>query len=447
MRLLMRRDLSADVWKLAGPVVVGMISQTLMNVVDTAMVGRLGPVALAATGLGGLLSWLVLGTFGGLSIGVQTVTSRRFGEGNHREAGKVLDNGIVIALIAGVVCTLFISFGMSKLFRFFSDDRAVVAAGSGYIYYRLLSGLPFLVNSTHRGFFNGIGKTKLPMRVVIVANIFNVFLNYLLIFGKFGFPRMEASGAGLATTLATVIGLIYFILIALKSHRREQFGYYRIANIDMNVCRGITRLATPSGLQVAFSMTGYAAFNAIIARIGTVELASTNVCITIWSLAFLPGVGIGVAAAALIGQKLGEGRPDKAAEYGWESARLGILVMGILGIMFLTIPEQIFRIFTDDIAVITTGKIPLRILGMIQIFDATGMVMSQALQGAGMNRWVLFAEIATNWGFFIPGTLIVVFGFGLGLNAAWMVLGFYLIIFSFTVTLKFAGGKWKTVEV
>lgn len=447
MRIFLRKDLSAEVWKLAGPVVLGMISQTLMNVVDTAMVGRLGAYALAATGLGGLLSWMILGTLGGLNMGVQAVTARRFGEGNKIDAGKVLDNGLLIAILIGSICTIFISHGMSYLFRFFTEDQTVVAAGSGYIYYRLLSGLPFMLIVAHRGFFNGIGKTKLHMRVVIVNNVLNVGLNYALIFGRFGFPQMGAHGAGLATTLATIAGTLYFILIALDRKRRNPFRYYQFTNLDMDVCKGIIRLAVPSGLQVLLAMTGYAAFSAIIARIGTIELAATNVCITIWSLAFLPGAGLGVAAASLIGQKLGEKRPEKAEEFGWESARMGILTMGFIGISFLLIPEYIFKIFTDDMAVIATGKIPLRILGIVQVFDATGMVLSQALQGAGMNRWVLQAEIAVNWGFFIPGTLLVVLFFGWGHNAAWIILGLYLVIFGTVITLKFAGGKWKTVKV
>ena len=447
MRIWLKKDLSAEVWKLAGPVVVGMISQTLMNVVDTAMVGRLGAVALAATGLGGLLSWMVLGTLGGLATGVQAISARRYGEGDPLAAGKVLDNGIFIALVVGSVCSLLFSWGMSRIFFIFTEDPAVVVAGSGYISYRLLSGLPFMLMSAYRGFFNGIGKTKPYMRVVIVANMINVALNYALIFGKFGFPRMEAPGAGLATSIANIIGVVYFIIIAVKYKHRRQFRYHHPANCDLTVCRSIINLALPAGMQVLLSMIGYAAFIAIVARIGTIELATTNVCITIWSVAFLPGVGIGVAAAALIGQKLGEKKPDKAEAYGWESVRLGMIVMGIIGLSFLAVPDLIFRIFTDNPAVIAAGRIPLRILGLIQIFDATGMVLSQALQGAGMNRWVLIVEIITNWGFFVPCTAAVVFLFGWGLNAAWLVMACYLIIFGATVTIKFAGGKWKEVKL
>jgi len=424
-----------------------MISQTLMNVVDTAMVGRLGAAALAATGLGGLLSWLVLGTLGGLNMGVQAITARRYGEGKKLDAGKVLDNGLLIAFVIGSFCTVVLSFFVSDQFKYFSEDTAVIAAGKGYIFYRLLGGLPFLIIAAHRGFFNGISKTKLHMRVVIVNNILNVVLNYILIFGKFGLPRMEAHGAGLATTLATIIGAIYFFIITIQPSRRKPYRYYAPANLSWDVCKGITRLAVPSGLQVLLAMTGYAAFSAIIARIGTIELATTNVCITIWSLAFLPGAGLGVAAASLIGQKLGEKKPEMAEKFGWESARMGIIIMGLIGLVFILIPELIFKIFTDDQAVIATGRIPLMILGIVQAFDATGMVLSQALQGAGMNRWVLKAEVLLSWGFFVPTTAVIVLIFDFGHNAAWMVLGIYLLLYGSAITAKFAGGKWKSVRV
>ena len=447
MRILLKKELSAKVWRLAGPVLLGMISQTLMGVIDTAMVGRLGPAELAATGLGGLLTWLVMGTLGGLNMGVQAITARRTGEGETNAAGRVLDNGLVIAFFVGIVCSVVLSVFVSNLFKHFTSDQTVVVAGQGYMFYRLLGGLPYMIITAHRGFFNGIGKTRLHMRVVILVNIVNVFLNYCLIFGKLGMPRLEAPGAGLATAIATLVGAIYFIIISLNFKSRKLYGYYSFSNVSLRICRNIIDLAIPAGLQVFLAMTGYAAFSAIGARIGIIELATTNVCITIWSLAFLPGAGLGVAAASLIGQKLGERDPGKAEEFGWESARIGIIVMGSLGLIFIAIPELIFRIFTTDTAVIQAGKIPLIILGIVQIFDATGMVLGHALQGAGMNKWVLKAEILLCWGLFVPLTALVVLVLNLGHNTAWMVLGFYLICYGTAVTSKFAGGKWKEVKI
>ncbi|MFC2170543.1 MATE family efflux transporter [Calditrichota bacterium] len=447
IRILPSRKLSAEVWRLAGPVVIGMISQTLLNVVDTAMVGRLGAASLGAAGLGGMLAWLVLGSFGALNVGTQTVASRRFGEGDPYSAGKVLDNSIILGVMLGLTITLIVAPVMRELFRFFSADPEVVREGSGYIYYRLLGGLPLMLIMAFRGFFNGIGKTRLHMSVAIIVNCSNVLLNYMFIFGNFGMPRMETHGAGLASALATAIGAITFLAIALRPYWRNEFQIFRITNLNRNVSFSVLRLAFPTGLRALAEMFAFSAFTLIVARLGTVELAATNVCITVMSLSFLPGAGVGVAAATLIGQKLGEGKPKEAEIFGWEAGRNGMLLMGLVGVIFFIFPEQIFRIFTDDAEVIKAGIIPLRFMGLVQSFDAAGMVFMLALEGAGMNRWVFIAAGIISWGFFIPGTIIAAYVFKLGMIGAWAVLGVYLVIFGIAMTLKFAGGGWKTVKV
>ncbi len=447
IRLLPRKDLTQDIWKMAGPVVIGMISQTLLNVVDTAMVGRLGASALAAAGLGGILSWMVLGSLGALSIGVQAVSARRFGEGRMDDAGRVLDNGVAIALILGIVCSGGISIGMRELFQLFASDPEVAAYGRGYIFYRLLGGLPVMLIWAHRGFFNGIGETQLHMRVALLINSFNVLFNYMFIFGKLGCPEMGAAGAGLASTLGSTIGAAYFVFLAFSGGRRERFRYYRRDNLSGDVARRVLRLAAPSSLHSLLVMLGFSAFSAIVARIGTIELAATNVTITVISLSFLPGAGLGIAASSLIGQKLGEGRPDLAETYAWETVRLGFILMGTMGMIFLLFPGWIMSLFTENEAVIATGKLPLRIMGCVQVFDAAGMVLSMALEGAGMNRWVMIAEVIVNWGLFIPCTLLFAFVFGWGHTGAWVAFGLYLIVYGITVTVKFAGGSWKAVKV
>ncbi|HEB84938.1 MAG TPA: MATE family efflux transporter [Bacteroidetes bacterium] len=447
MRLLPKKSLSLEVWMLAGPVVVGMISQTLMSVVDTAMVGRLGAEALAAAGLGGVLSWMILGSLGALYIGSQAVAARRHGEGDFAQAGKVLDNALLLSVVLGFVIVFVLAPGMRDRFFLFSNDPIVVSEGRGYIYNRLLGGLPFMVIMAHRGFFNGVGETKLHMQVAILINSLNVVLNYFLIFGHGGFPRLETAGAGLASALGTTVGAGYFLLLGLNRKRRARYTYYRLANLDRVVTWRIARLALPSAAHSFMVMLGFSVFSALVARLGTVEMAATNVCINVASLSFLPGAGIGIAAATLIGRSLGEKKPDKAEEYGWEALRIGVLFMGLLGLVFIAMPEVILRLFTPDQAVIQAGVLPLRVVGLFQAFDASGMVLSMALEGAGMNRWTMMAEISVNWGLFLPLTYLFAFVFGWGLTGAWTAMAIYMFVFGVVVALKFAGGSWKTVEV
>lgn len=447
IRLLPQRELSGQVWRLAGPVVVGMISQTLMNVVDTAMVGRLGAISLAATGLGGILSWTILGSIGALHVGAQAVAARRYGEKNYTVAGKTLDNALWIAVVVGLLTSVVAAYVMHEIFGIFTEDEAVTAEGRRYVMYRMFGALPFMVIMAYRGFFNGLGDTHLHMNVMITTNVANVALNYMFIFGKFGAPAMGSAGAGLASTLGTIIGMLLFIVIGILYKKRGNYNYHRLRNLDRDVMWRITRLAVPSGIRSFLVMLGFAAFSAIVARLGTVQMAATNVVLTILSLSYMPGAGFGFAAATLIGQKLGEQDPKGAEEFGWESARLSFVVMGVVGILFVFFPELLMRFFTDDQEVIARGTLPLRLMGLVQVFDAFGMVFSFALEGAGMNRWVLFAELGVNWLFFLPLSYFFAHTMGWGLTGAWMAFCGYLVLFATVVVWKFANGSWKNAEV
>ncbi len=447
IRILPKRDLSVEVWRLAGPAVAGMVSQTLLNLVDTAMVGRLGAVALGAAGLGGIITWMVLGTLGAINVGGQAIAARRYGEGEFEKAGKTLDNTLFLAFIIGMLCSFLIAPLMRELYALFTNDPEVIVQGRQYIFYRLLGGLPFMFIAAYRGFFNGIGETRLHMWVSIIVNGSNILLNYLLIFGNFGFPRMETAGAGLASSLATLIGALVFVGIAMQSKWRSRYRLYRISNLDMAVTKTIIRLSASTGLQVLLVMLGFTLFGSIVAKLGTVQLAATHVCLSIMSFSYMPGAGIGIAASSLVGQKLGEGKPDLAETYGWEAGKNGMWMMGIIGIVFILNPEMIFRIFTDDPAVIQAGALPLRVMGFVQAFDGAGMVFTYSLFGAGLNRWVLFAEVGINWGIFLPLTFLFAKILNWGLTGAWMAFALYLVLFAVAVTSKFATGSWKTSRI
>ncbi|MCB2211188.1 MATE family efflux transporter [bacterium] len=434
-------------WLIAWPVVVGMISQTLVGVVDTAMVGRIGASALAATGLGGVVSWMVMGGIGALHIGVQAIVSRRYGEKNLLYAGRALDNALLIALVLGTIMTVVAQFALRTVFPLFTNDAAVVEMGREYVFYRLFALLPYLIIMAHRGFFDGIGRTEFSMRAMLTVNGFNVLFNYLFIFGNFGFPEMGAAGAGLASTIGTLIGMAAFISTGTLFKRRDEFKYYQRSNINREVMGRILRLSLPSGARILLAMLGFTLFSTIVARIGTAEMAATNIIINIMSISFLPGVGFGTAAATLMGQKLGEKNPDAAQTYGWTAAQLGMMVMGVVGLMFIAIPEQLLSLFTTDADVIRLGHIPLRLMGVIQTIDAMGIVFSGAFEGVGLNRYVMLTEISVNWFVFLPLAWIMAYPLGFGLVGAWVAMLVYIGMIALLYTRKFISGDWKDVEV
>jgi Na+-driven multidrug efflux pump len=192
---------------------------------------------------------------------------------------------------------------------------------------------------------------------------------------------------------------------------------------------------------------GFAVFLKIMGMAGTPELAATNIVIAIASLAWMPGYGFGIAAAALVGQSLGAGKPEDAEHYAWESVKIGVLVMGFLGILFFLIPEPFMWIFSDDADVIRHGSRALRILAVIQFIDAFGIILSESLEGAGMVRFVMVSEILVNWLYFMPLAYILVLYFNMGITGGWLSLAGYILIFAILMVYKFREGSWKQVKV
>jgi len=447
MSFLIDPERTRTVLKLAGPVMGGMVSVTLLSVVDTAMVGRLGPAALAASGLGGQMFWLVMGSLGALSIGTQAIAARRVGEGRNEAAGQVIDNAGVIAVVVGAVMTAVGLALTPILFPLMIHDPEVAKLGVGYLEARFMGALPFMVMWGYRGFYNGISRTVLPMRVAIMVNAVNIFLNWVMIYGNLGFPRWGVFGAGVASSIAITTGAIAMVSTAYYGGYRTQYDLFRKGNGSLEIKKAIMKLAIPTAMQNALAMTGFAVFLALIGLIGTEQQAVSNVVFTIMSISFLPGVSFGIAASTLISQKLGEGLPKIAASMGWEAAKLSAYLMGTLGIIFMLFPTDLMRIFTNDTSLIKIGVVPLQIMGAVQAFDGIGMTMSSALQGAGMNRWVMIAEVCISWGMFIPLT----YGIGImttwGIVGAWCAVGIYLVLFAAVCSLKFAGGSWQKVRI
>lgn len=429
------------------PIIIGMVSTTTMNVVDIAMVGRLGASAIAAVGLGGIFFFTVASFFSSLNVGVQTVSARRFGEELYADTGTVLWNALLIALLAGLPVTLLgIHFGVDFI-ALLNSDQTVVDLAQGYIWYRFL-GIGFvIINMAFHGFFNGIAKTKVHLQVTVTANILNIILNYLLIFGKFGFPAMGVNGAGLATSIGMFYSVIMYILYGMKPSIRNQFNFLHPAPIRKEVLGKIIRLSLPVAIQNATVHAGFTLFFVIVGKISTVALAASEILFDILSFSFMPGFGFGMAAGTMVGKYLGALDPDKAERSGWVGLRLSVSFMGFMGIVFIIFPGIILQIFTTDPSVIREGIIGLRILGAIQFVDACGLSLSGALRGAGDTTYVSAIEICINLLLFLPTVYFFALIVDWGLLGAWIGFGVYIIIFALAMIFRFRRGYWKTISI
>jgi len=444
--ILPHPTLSKDVLRLATPVTLGMLTFTLLSIVDTAMLGRLGAVPLAAAGVAGVLYFAVVFPISSMSVGTQSLVARRFGEGNEAYCGQILNTGLVLCLALGIPLVLTAPWLARIISPLSSNDPQVIEAGAVYLQYRLL-GSPFMLfNFVSSGFFAGIGKTKHQLVGSIFITATNILLDYLLIFGHAGFPKLGIQGAAIASSIALGVGTIYYVIVLMLPGYRSRYGACRRPLFAAKWLRPMVRLSSPILAQRILSNSAWAIFFALIARIGTVELAATNVIRSIFHLSIMSAVGFGTASAALIGQNLGAKDPEKAEQLAWESVKLTTYAMVAIGILFFAFPGFVFRIYTADLSVIAAGRLPLMLLGPVQVFAGFALVLSLSLQGAGNTRYVMVVEFISVL-LYVPTVYVLGLRTSLGLVGAWTGEYVYWIALSIAMVWKFRTGSWKTIKL
>ena len=446
-RIRLHPTQSRRVVRLAYPVALGMLSITLLSVVDTAMLGRLGAAPLAAAGIAGVGYFAVVFSLSGIGIGVQTLTSRRFGEENYTRCGEVLTAGLVLGLAGGLPFVVASGYLGPLLAPILSQDSQVSALGGTYLHYRFLGAGFLFLNQIYRGFFNGVGDTKQQMISAILVTATNILLDYLLIFGHAGFPRLGIAGAAIASTIATAVGTVYFAGMSLSSRYRARFRPYHQIVRARTWLRPILSLSLPVIGQRFLSGGSFFAFFSIVSRIGTLELAASNVIRSVLGLSIMPAFGIAVAAATLVGQNLGAKKPESAERFAWEASKLTAYLMGGIGLLFVAFPQWIFLIYTNDPAVIALGRLPLILLGATQALGGVGIVLSQALQGAGNTRFVMVAEFIVCAFFYLPTAYFLGLFLKLGIVGAWLGELSYWMGLAVVMSWKFRQGTWKSIKV
>ncbi len=449
MRFLPRTSRSQEILNLAGPAIAGLLSQTIVSIVDTAMVGRLenAQVSLAAMGLAVLASWAITSFFSSFSTGTHVLVARRHGESKPIEAGEVLNNSLLVSLIVGVIVGAIGYLFSYDVIGFVAKDSAVGRAGAGYMEYRFL-GLPFfLFVVSYRGFFFGIGHTKVFMFSAIIFNVSNIVLDYLFIFGALGFPQMGLAGAGLANAVSSVAGWLFFLVVSLFPGYRRVYKYFSHFKLSREVLAQIVRISIPVSLQNILILIGFLLFVAITGIIGTTAQAASQVVIAALFASFMPCFGLGIAAQTLVGQMLGRGHQKRAQLYGFETAKLGTIFTVIVGCIFVVVPDAVLDVITTNAEVLHAARPVLQIAGVAQVFYGGGIILAHALQAGGATVYVMAVEVLTHWIIFLPLTYLFGITLGWGIQGAWMALPIYIVMYTLMNYLKFRSPGWTRFRI
>jgi multidrug resistance protein, MATE family len=431
--------------KLALPAIAGLSAQMVVSLVDTAMVGRLpdAQYSLAAMGLGVLATWAIISFFSSLATGTHVLIARSYGEKDYNKCGDVLNTSIIIGVLMGIFVALAVVLNAYSIADFFAaDDKVGIYAGD-YLHYRFM-GIPFfLITVSYRGFFFGIGKTKIFMISGILVNFLNIIFNYIFIFGAFGIEGMGLAGAGFGSTLATICDALFYFIVSIFPHYRKTYNYFRHFGFYKDIAKKIFKISLPVSFQNVFILVGFLSFVAITGLIGTKEQAASQLVITALMMSFLPVNGFGIAIQTLMGNSLGEKNIVKAKNFGYSTSKLATYYTVFVGLIFTLAPRLILILTTNDNSVIEAAVPALRIAGFGQIFYGIGIVLANGLQAAGKTFFVMMTEVIINWVIFVPLAYLMGVVLKIGLYGAWAALPFYVTLYSLVIFLKFRYDKME----
>jgi len=440
----MQRSRSREVLHLALPIIGGMTSQNLLNLADAWMVGGLGPTALAATGLSNFVNFIAFAFIMGFSTAVQAIAARRAGEGHSEELAVPLNGGLLLSLAIGVPMSALLIWLAPAILGALSNDPALVREGTPYLQWRLVAVAAVGMNFAFRGYWSAIKLTRLYMLTLIEMHALNVLFSYSLIYGHFGLPALGVAGAGIGTTLATVIGTGIYFFFALR-HAKPHGFLQRWPTADQ--FRSLLRLSIPSSIQQLLFSGGFLALFWIIGQIGTPELAVANVLITITLTCVLPAMGFGIAAATLCGQALGRRDAADAHRWAWDTYRVALWVFALMALPMILLPGPVLGFFVRDPALVEIGRLPLQLIGLTIALDGLGLIMMQALLGAGAAKLVMKVAVGLQWLLFLPLAWLLGPVLGYGLLALWLAMGGYRLLQALIFTLAWQRRDWAALRV
>ncbi len=444
LNLIPRPDRRKAIWAIALPIMGGMMSQNILNLEDIGMVGRLGDRALAATGIGSFSNYMAIAFIIGLSAGVQALAARRLGEERHSETAVPLNGGLILALMIGVPLCFILWHATPWAFKFLTGDPAVAELGVPYLQVRLLSMMAVGMNFSFRGYWSAIHMTGIYLRTIVVMHIINIFLNWVLIFGNLGAPELGVFGAGLATTIALYIGTALYFFYAIR-HASDKGFLHQLPSHNM-LWRQF-KLSLPSSIQQLFFAAGLVTLVWIVGKIGTQEVAAINVLMTFHITAILPAFGIALATTTLVGNALGRKDVDDAAQWGWNGAVMTFIYGLVLSMILIPLALPILGVFLTNNETRDLAHLPMILWAAMISFDTLGMVMMNALIGAGDTRRSMWISVIAQWVFFLPAAYIVGPLLGYGLLGVWIMNGFYRVGQALVSAQQWRGRKWAHIEI
>jgi MATE family multidrug resistance protein len=442
-----------DVLSISLPLVASMGSYTLMQFTDRMFLAKYSIDSISAVLPAGIVSFTFISLFMGVASYTNAFVSQYFGAKALDRIGAALWQGLYFALMAGILIASLYFFSR-PLFNLIGHAPAIRALEIRYFNILILGGGLAILNTVLSSFYTGRGMTWTVMLANLSGTVANIPLNYCLIYGKGPFPELGIAGSALATVVASaVIVLIYCVLIFTPANR-VAFGTWRNRAFNKELFGRLMRFGLPSGIQFFLEIFGFTFFIQMLGRLGGLELAASNIVLSIESLAFMPMVGFNIGNATLVGQAIGRGKPEDGVYATTSALHITLTYMLLLAAVFVLTPEPLLRLFKSGRleasqydAIMNLGVVLLRFVALFSFFDSMNLIFSGAIKGAGDTRFIMWTIGGLSVGVMMVPVYLAVVVFGAGLYTAWTIVTLYICSLGLAFFLRYRSGKWKKMHV
>lgn len=423
----LRRELP-PLLRLAGPVVLAELGGMLMGLVDVMMVGRVGAEAIGAVSVGANLFHFV-SMFGiGILLGLDYLIAHAYGGGRLSETHRTLVQSLYLCVVLAALLSVLL-YAAHRWLHLLGIEASVLPDARAYLGTVSLGLLPFLWFVALRRYLQAVGLVRAATFALISANLVNVFVNWVLIFGNLGAPAMGAAGAAWATTASRVYMLAVLVAFTVWHARRNDPALFHVALApDPALLARIVKLGLPASMQVVLEGGVFTAATLLAAGLDPLSLAAHQIALGAAAFSFMVPLGVASAGAVRVGQALGAGDPRAAERSGWAALAVGSAFMTCAATVFTFAPRLVMRAFTDDGAVIATGTSLLLVAAVFQLFDGLQVVAAGILRGSGETRVAMLAALVGYWVIGLPVGYALCFAGGMGVQGLWIGLSVGLIV-------------------
>lgn len=436
--------------RIAVPLIITSAAFTVQNFCDRMFLAWYSPAALQAAVPAGILFFTLVCGFMATAAFANSLVAQYYGNGDLHSCSRSVTQSILLALFSYPLILLLIPAGR-WLLSLSGHAPDVLAAEKTYLTVLMAGGLFLPLSSAVSSFFSGRGLTGVIMLCALTGALLNLVLNWLLIFGVGPFPEMGVAGAALASVISGFASPVIMLIIYFSPKNDRLYATRRLFYFDAPLFRRLLRFGVPSGIHMALDIGAFSLFVLLIGRLGETAFLAANIALSVNMIAFMPSVGIGQAAGTLVGQHMGRRDFDGALRIGWRAVHIGWIYTVFAALTFILMPEIYIRLFArGDMPldqIYTLARTLLIFASCWGLMDATNLILSGALRGAGDTHFVMWYETSMAWFFFAAGELLIVLVLKLGVIAAWAWALVYICLLAVGMIMRFRSKHWQKIEL